>query len=97
MARRNKNTTEYVERFTREYSMQVDGFTIEAGDIIKIVGEYGLRFRFESLTTNPEINSTWVDCIELDRGVPTRFRSFAVDRVKRIPKKRTRKVKKNVV
>lgn len=96
MARRSKYVSEHQDRFIREYTLKIDGFTIEAGDIIKITGEYGIKFIFNCVTTNPEINSTWVDCIELERGTPSRFRSFRVDRVKRIPKKRARKVK-NVV
>lgn len=85
-------------KFERTYEYVTDdGFTIQSGDIIKIVGQYGLKFKFDCITTNPEIGSTWVDCFELDRGVVARYRSFPVQDIKRIPKKRPRKAKKKDV
>jgi hypothetical protein len=83
-------------KFSRVYEMEYGNFTIEKGDLIKIQGEYGTRFKFISITTNTETGVFWVDCIETYRGQPGPFRSFTVDRVRRIPKKRVRKAKKNV-
>jgi hypothetical protein len=83
--------------FERVYELEAGNFTIEKGDLIKIVGEYGMRFKFVSVTTNTKTGATWVDCHEVHRGQTGAFRSFTLDRVKRIPKRRTKKaVKKNV-
>ena len=68
-----------------------DGFTIAQGDIIKVRGEYGVKFKFWSLTTNPDTGSQWVDCFEVFRGQAGAFRSFRTERIKRIPKKRVKK------
>ena len=68
-----------------------DGFTISKGDLIKIKGEYGLKFSFHSLTTNTMSGSQWVDCFEISRGQVGALRSFRIERVKRIPKKRIKK------
>jgi hypothetical protein len=76
--------------FIREHLLQIGNFTISRGDIIKIEGEYGVRFKFDSLVTDSRTGSTWVDCFELERGLVSRFRSFKVERVKRIPTRRKR-------
>lgn len=81
-------------KFERVYEMQSGNFTIEKGDLIKIQGEYGSRFKFLCITTNSETGATWVDCVEMHRGQPGAFRAFRIDRVRRIPKKRPRKAKK---
>lgn len=79
---------------TPEY-VNSDGFTISKGDIIKVRGEYGVRFQFYSLTTNIETGSVWVDCFEMFRGKASQYRSFSLDRVKRIPKKRVKNVNRS--
>jgi len=95
MARRKVEYTESVipDPFNRVYEMQYENFTIERGDLIKITGEYGTRFKFESVTTNPANGAVWVDCFEMWRGRQGAYRSFSIDRVKRIPKRRPRKAK----
>ena len=82
-------------KFCREYELQVGNFTIAKGDIIKIDGEHGLKFKFDSLVTNTETGNVWIDCFEMQKAKPTIWRSFALDRVKRIPTKRGKR-KKNV-
>jgi hypothetical protein len=77
--------------FTRESEVTVDGRLYTAGDIIKIDGEHGGKFKFHSLVTNTETGAQWVDCFELQKGVASAYRSFKVDRMKRIPKKRARR------
>lgn len=96
MARRKiePNKTVFIDPFVREYEMKYENFIIERGDLIKITGEYGTRFKFESVTTNPKNGAVWVDCFEMHRGQTGCYRSFAVDRVKRIPKRRARKPRK---
>lgn len=74
-----------------------DGKVIVQGELFKVSGEYGLRFKFQSLTTNQITGAVWVDCFEVFRGRAGAFRSFKSDRIKRIPKRRLKKVKKNVI
>lgn len=83
-------------KFQKVPELVIDGFTISEGDLIKVRGEYGVRFKFSSLTTNIESGAQWIDCFEVFRGQVGAFRSFKSDRIKRIPKKRIKKVKKNV-
>lgn len=73
--------------FTTEPTLDIDGFTIQAGDIIKVQGEYGSRFRFVGVTTNTITGASWVDCYEVISGVASVFRSFSKDRIKRIPQR----------
>jgi hypothetical protein len=75
--------------------MLVNGFEVVRGDIIKVSGEYGLKFKFDAVVTNTETGSVWVDCFEIFRGQSHSYRSFALDKVKRIPQKGKR-AKKNV-
>lgn len=74
------------------------GFVVEQGELFKVsgknsygVGEWGLRFKFYRLVTNLDTGKQWVDCYEMFRGRPGVLRSFPIERVKRIPKKRRRK------
>ena len=82
-------------KFSRVYDFEIGNFVISNGDLIKIQGEYGMKFKFHSITTNTDTGVTWVDCFEVHkRGAAGCFRSFRTDRVKRIPTKRGRR--KNV-
>ena len=73
--------------FVTEPYMEVNGFEINAGDIIKVRGEYGTKFKFVGITTNELTGSQWVDCFEIFRGKAQQFRAFKEDRIKRIPQK----------
>lgn len=86
MAKRNKAEVQPSNLVTEPY-MEVNGFPISAGEIIKINGEWGSRFKFVGVTTNTLTGSSWVDCFEIIGNVPSVFRSFKQDRVKRIPKR----------
>ena len=77
--------------FTRESEIVVGSRTIVAGDIIKIEGEHGGRFKFHSLVTNTETGVQWIDCFELQKNVVSGWRSFKSDRIKLIPIKRGRR------
>lgn len=68
-----------------------DGKIIVRGEIFKVSGEYGLRFKFDHLVINTNTGATWVDCFEMFRGIAGAYRSFNSDRIKRIPKKRKSK------
>jgi hypothetical protein len=74
-------------KFLREPEISVDGFTINQGDLFKVKGEYGSKFKFLGLITNLETGSQWVDCFEVVRGQVGSLRSFKSDRIKRIPQK----------
>ena len=90
MGKRKTNSSVSVSPFTREYEFQLGQFTIVRGDIIKIEGEHGVKFKFDAIVTDPRTGSMWVDCFELEKGLVSRHRSFAIDRIKRIPKRRKR-------
>lgn len=95
--RKTKSSVQLETLFDKVYEHTTDdGFVIQSGDIIKIVGQYGLKFKFDCITTNPITGAKWVDCYELERGLVARSRSFPIEDIKRIPKKRPRKARKNV-
>lgn len=94
MARKKASVTPLETKFSREYSIEINGFEISRGDIIKISGEYGLKFKFDSIVTNTETGSRWVDCFEMYRGASHSYRSFSIDKIKRIPQKGKRGVRK---
>lgn len=79
--------------FVRESSIDVGGFTISRGDIIKIQGEHGAKFKFDSFVTNTISGAQWIDCFEIMNGMSSVFRSFKVERIKRIPVRRKRRSK----
>jgi hypothetical protein len=81
-------------KFFRYPEIEVDGHIIEKGDIIKVKDEWGMRFKFDSLTTNTETGAQWVDCFEVYKARTGVLRSFNIDRIKRIPKRRARRVKR---
>jgi hypothetical protein len=67
--------------------MEINGFPIHAGEVIKVNGQWGSKFKFIGITTNKLTGASWVDCFEIIGGVPSVFRSFKQDKVKRIPKR----------
>jgi hypothetical protein len=78
-------------KFDRSYELDVNGRILVSGDIIKIHGEYGQRFKFSSFVTNRETGASWVDCFHMDKSTASAWRSFKTDRIKLIPIKRSRK------
>jgi len=77
--------------FTRVPEIVVGARTIVCGDVIKINGEHGGKFKFHSLVTNTETGSQWIDCFELHKNIASGWRSFRSDRIKLIPIKRGRR------
>lgn len=77
--------------FTREEEFIVGNRTIVRGDVIKIDGEHGGKFKFHSFVTNTITGSQWIDCFELQKNVVSGWRSFKPDRIKLIPIKRGRR------
>jgi hypothetical protein len=94
MARRKKYNV--IDPFIREESFTTsDGRSISKGDLIKIRGIWGTKFRFHQYVTNPNTGASWIDCVQLEKGVGCGMRSFYPDRVKYIPKKRGKRVKRS--
>ena len=85
--KRTTQTEPTPTKFLRNPEISIDGFTISQGDLFKVKGEYGNKFKFLGLITNLETGSQWVDCFEVVRGQVGALRSFKSDRIKRIPQK----------
>lgn len=85
--RKRKSVPPPPSKFFRFPEITVDGFVIERGETIKIKDEWGMKFKFDSLVTNKETGSQWVDCYEIFRGRTGCLRAFRLERVKRIPKR----------
>ena len=77
-------------KFERSYELQIGNRTLVSGEVIKINGEHGAKFKFISLVTNKETGSSWIDCFELDKNIVSAWRSFKTDRIKLMPIKRGR-------
>ena len=86
-----KNAPVKDTKFERVYELDVNGRKVLPGEIIKIHGEHGAKFKFISLVTNKETGATWIDCFEIHKAMASGWRSFKIDRVKLIPIKRGRK------
>jgi hypothetical protein len=88
----NRKTSTHIKptKFFKFPEITVDGFVIEKGEIIKIKDEWGMRFKFDSLVTNTSTGAQWIDCFEVYKLRTGCTRSFRLDRVKRIPKRRKR-------
>ena len=78
-----------------------DGNVIERGDMFKIrgknsfgVGEWGLMFKFNYLVTDTKSGNIYVECFEMFRGRAGVMRAFPIERIKRIPKKRSKRVRR---
>ena len=76
-----------------------DGFELVAGEFIKIKGqntfgvsEWGTQFKIKHFVMNVETGKQWVDCYEMYRGRAGVMRSFPLERIKRIPQKRRKRV-----
>jgi hypothetical protein len=89
MGRRKKYTAPIPDKFHREprYVMET-GRVIENGEIVKIHGEHGSRFRFLEHVVNKENGIEWIDCFEMRQGIVSGWRSFRCERIKPLPKKR---------
>jgi hypothetical protein len=85
---KRKSVAPLPTNFDRTYEIEVDGWTIERGELVKVSGQYGVKFKFDSFVTNKLTGEQWVDCFEMSRGQVGVWRSFKIDRIKRIPRKR---------
>ena len=90
------------ERYLRDDTLTLpDGNVIERGDMFKIrgknsfgVGEWGLMFKFNYLVTDTKSGNIYVECFEMFRGRAGVMRAFPIERIKRIPKKRSKRVRR---
>ena len=74
--------------YKREYEMiTTSGHEVVKGDMIKVVGEHGVVFKFQCLVTNPKNGIKWVDCFEMQKGVTGPSRSFYPEKVKPVTKR----------
>jgi hypothetical protein len=64
---------------------------IERGDIIKIKGEWGTKFRFHEHVTRTDSGAEWIDCFEIEKGQVCGQRSFRKERVKALPKPKNKR------
>ena len=93
MARRKKYVDPTAGKYFRQpHYMLETGRIIEHGEIIKIAGEHGCKFKFLEYVKNNENNAEWIDCFQLHQGISSGWRSFRPDRIKPLPKKRRKSV-----
>lgn len=93
---RRRKTVNKTDPFNRTDSFTtIEGKTVSRGDIIKIKGVWGTKFRFFNYVTNPSNGVSWIDCVELEKGVGCGMRSFYPERVKVMPKRRGKRVKRS--
>jgi hypothetical protein len=86
-----KNTVVETEFFREDFIVLLTGAVLSKGEVFKVIGEHGSRFKFHSFVTNTRTKSQWIDCFQIRKGVSCEYRSFRSDRIKLIPKKRGRK------
>lgn len=77
----------------KPYYTTPEGRFIESGEIIKIVGEWGGKFKFVEHVVKNDSGAEWIDCFQIENGVMCGWRSFKPERIKPIPKKRNKKPK----
>jgi hypothetical protein len=87
-----KKTYKNNDPFIRSPEIMVGNIKVVRGDIIKIKGIYGTKFKFLEYVINPKNNAEWIDCIQLEKGISCGMRCFRPDRIKLIPKKRGTRV-----
>jgi len=90
MIRKNKTKAKDTI-FLRVPEITVNARVVSRGDTIKIIGEYGKKFKFHSLVTNTKTGAQWIDCFQIEKNMITSCRSFNSDRIKLIPIKRGRR------
>jgi len=83
--------------FKREdFYVLADGKVVKRGQVIRISGEHGGRFKFHSHVTHTDSGVEWIDCFELQKGIPSSWRSFRPEKIKVIPIRKRRNKKKAV-
>ena len=73
-------------------SFTVGNREVVAGEIVKVHGEWGLKFKVIGLVTNTSTGVQWVDVYELSKVVPAQTTAFYLERIRPLPRKRKRQV-----
>lgn len=91
MARRKKVIGPNQHLYSRaDHYVMPNGRVIERGEIIKIQGIWGSKFKFHSYVVRTDNGVDWIDCFELVKNQISVCRSFRPDRIKAISKKNKR-------
>ena len=89
--KKKKNTKSLTSNFIKEPEYtNSEGKLVSKGDLIRIHGEHGKKFKFDNFVTRADNGLTWIDCYEMQGGVVGMMRSFRVERVRVIPKRKKR-------
>jgi hypothetical protein len=91
MGRRKKVIIPPTKFYREPEAVLPSGRKIEKGDLLRVSGEHGMRFKFDSLVTNKETGSQWIDCFEIHKMRTGALRSFTSDRIRPMPKKRRKR------
>ena len=96
MAKRKAVTLANAHLYRRlpSYTMP-GGRVVESGEVIKIDGEWGSKFKFKEHVVRIDSGTEWIDCFQIIGGQLSGWRSFKPDRIKPMKKSR-RKTKKAV-
>jgi len=91
MSNKKKNVYSVPSNYQRTPSfINQEGKEVVRGDMIKIQGEHGIKFRFFDHVVNTISGAEWIDCFEVYNGQTGIWRSFYKERIRLIPKKRKR-------
>ena len=75
---------------TTDHYVMPNGRIIEQGEIIKIQGIWGSKFKFHNYVVRTDTGIDWIDCFQLVGDQVSVWRSFRTDRIKPISKKNKR-------
>jgi hypothetical protein len=97
MGRKKKvvSPLEHLYNRTPEYTLE-SGRTVSEGEVIKIDGVWGTKFKFKEHVIRTDNGKQWIDCYELEKGVNCGLRSFYPERIKPMPIRKRRKRKSSV-
>lgn len=92
MGRRKKLVSPLGHIYSRtpEYTLN-SGRTISEGEVIKISGIWGTKFRFKEHVIRTDNGKEWIDCYEIEKGLNCGLRSFYPERIKPMPIRKRRK------
>ena len=96
MGRRKNVVSPLAHLYHREPTYTTsEGRIIEAGEVIKIKGVWGTKFKFiEYVQRTDDAAKEWIDCYELEKGQLCGHRSFRPELIKPLSKPKKRRVKK---